>query len=487
MSYRITTIITISILFSSLLLAQISGDLNTASVSELDAVQLPSGTFIATTMEIVPGLGLGYRVLIHRSINNGIDWELRDSFEIENDYVAIGDPVLATDIYGNPHLLFMSQVVDNDFNIHLSMYTSDDDGENWQLLSRPYMGEEFADTPSLIIDDNNNFYISYTRFLNGNFLPSVTHFIKSEDGGLNWTDPTIFEFSESNGSLGSTIAFSNSNQINLVYNDYFSPITYYTSSADKGETWSDLIELQNTANLAVNKIVSGQNDDNLCVFTHQAHNPTSTIHLSNSQDNGLTWNTSLLLENSSMPEGYMDDNGYIHFTYNEIIEEIFTLNYMYSVNGGQSFSEPIVLYQDQIFEDPLPIELLTITGESQSMIQGLDNMIHMTFIDWSDETKAKHLIFEPFDFNSSVQDNADDMATINLFPNPTTDYVDISFPENLEFKKWSLHNLEGKTYNSGPIDAGQNATIDVKTLEKGTYLVRLYSKDLLIVKRIMVL
>ncbi len=90
-------------------------------------------------------------------------------------------------------------------------------------------------------------------------------------------------------------------------------------------------------------------------------------------------------------------------TFNEIIGDEFAVNYIYSTDGGVSFSDPITLFMGTTYTDfPLPGSVQGTSGESQSMIFGNDNMFHLTFVDWSDSTKAKHLIFEPFNFSSSI-------------------------------------------------------------------------------------
>jgi len=465
--------------------SQIISDLNTFPVSELDAVQLPSGSLICTSMEIVPNIGFGYRVLMSRSIDNGNTWFYTETFETDGQYTAIGDPVLALDNEGKPYLLFMSSV-NNSLNIHLHLYVSEDDGANWDLVGTPYSAQDFADTPCLIIDEDNTFYISYTEFNTNTILPSVTHVIKSEDAGMTWSEPKFFEPIQSNGSVGSYLSFSNENQLNLIFGDYSLPYTYYTSSNDEGESWSQLIEFPNTIDFAISKIVGHKNQENICVFIHQAHNATSGIHLVHSQDNGLSWDSYFLVEKASMAEGYMGADGNVHLTYNQIEGNQYSLNYIYSTDGGVSFSDPLVVFEAETFSDPLPADLLFITGESQSMILGLDYMFHMTFIDWSDETKAKHLIFEPFDFMTSVQNNTYIESDISLFPNPANDFINLKISSNQKYKSWSIHDMANNTFLEGAFNSITNTEIDVSQLSAGTYFVRLYSENTIVIKRIIV-
>ena len=278
---------------------------------------------------------------------------------------------------------------------------------------------------------------------------------------------------------------SKDEQINLVYGDHNENYTFYSSSNDGGSTWSNIYEFSNTIAFAINKIVSHPKRENLCILTHEAHEATSGIHFNYSIDNGLNWESYRLVDNASMAEGLMEENGVIHLTYNQIIGTEFSLNYIYSTNGGTSFSTPIPLFHGEIFQNPLPQDLLAITGESQSMLMGQDNMLHMTFIDWSDGTKAKHLIFEPFNFLSSSENNSEDIAEISLFPNPTQDYLNITLENSSKFSNWSIHSMDGAMVSDGLIRDENLQSINLSYLENGSYFIRFYSENTILVKMFM--
>ena len=478
-------IVTVLLLVQWQVRAQINGDLNTSSVSELDAIQTPSGTWICSSMEIVPNLGFGYRVLIHRSIDNGYNWTIMDSLEIYGDYIAIGDPVMSIDNEGNAYLLIMEYVEGSNFNLHLTLYVSEDEGQNWDIKSQPYLGQKFADTPHLLIDTSNEFYISYTEYNNSSVSPSFIHFIKSEDGGLNWTEPQIFESSQSEDVVGANFNFSDGEQINLAYGDYSLPVTYFASSEDFGVSWNQTIELVNTLDLAVNKVISNKNHKTICILSHRAHDPTSGIHYNYSLDNGLSWNNYNLASNASMAEGYMDDDGFIHITFNQFIGNEFKLNYIYSIDDGVTFSEPLTLFTAPSFIDfPLPFEIIAGTGESQSMIYGNDNMFHLTFIDWSDFTKAKHLIFQPFNFATSAQTpESNDAYNLSIFPNPAADFLKLNLTNPEQLSSWKINTIHGKTLISGSFNSNKELIINIGNLQTGTYLLSAESDNQVIVKK----
>ncbi|MFK7773530.1 MAG: T9SS type A sorting domain-containing protein [Saprospiraceae bacterium] len=465
--------------------AQVDGDLNTSSVSELDAIQTPSGTWLCSSMEITPNLGFGYRVLIHRSIDNGYNWTIMDSLETYDNYIAIGDPVMSIDNEGNVYLLIMEYVEGSNYNLHLTLYISEDEGQNWTIKSQPYVDEKFADTPHILIDPFNKFYISYSEYNNSLVFPSSIHFITSEDGGVSWTEPQILESPQSGNVVGANFNFSKNEQINLAYGDYSLPVTYFASSEDFGDSWNEPIELLNTIAFAVNKVISNKNYETISILTHRAHDPLSGIHHNYSLDNGLTWNDYLLADNASMAEGYMDDDGFIHVTFNQFIDDEFEVNYIYSIDGGATFSEPLTLFTGLTYIDfPLPPGVSGTPGESQSMIFGNDNMFHLTFVDWSDSSKVKHLIFEPFNFGTSAQvAGSNDAFNLSLFPNPASDFLNITLTSPGQLSSWSINTIDGNTLISGNFNSSKESLINIKSLQSGIYFLRVQFDHQIIVKK----
>jgi hypothetical protein len=436
-------------------------------------------------MEITLGVGAGYRVLLHRSDDNGTSWETVDSLEMDDGYIAVGDPVMAIDVDGNPYLLNMELLEGSNLNIHLRLYKSVDEGQTWEVLSKPYVGGKFSDTPHFWIDASNTFYISYSEYDNASVFPSFVHFIRSEDGGLSWTDPKIFEATQSGDIVGSYFSLSEGNQINLAFGDYSKPKTYFTSSSDAGESWDALIEFNNTIPFGVTKVLANESLENICVLSHRAHDPTSGIYLNYSLDNGDTWAGYKLADNASMAEGFIDNDGFIHLTFHQFDGNEFSVNYMYSIDGGVTFSNPVELYGGPSFiAFPLPQYIMSTSGESQSLRLGKDQLFHLTFVDWTDFTQAKHLIFEPFNFVSSdEQMQVDQLFTMNLYPNPAVDYLTIRTSLSNESSYWSIKSMAGKTIRDGHVDLEEEFSINIQNLPSGNYLFSMRSESYIVVRK----
>ncbi len=464
--------------------AQVLGDIQTSNVSELDAVQTESGVWISASMEITPFVGLGYRVILNRSENNGVSWEFVGYLDSYDNYTVIGDPVMAIDNQGRVYLLVMEYLNDSDLTLHLTLYVSEDDGQTWNIQSQPYVGEKFADTPDFRIDGDDRFYVSYSVYNNSAVYPSEVHFIRSEDQGLSWTEPEVFEATQSDNVIGSNFNFSQGDQINLVFADYSFPIAYYTASSDFGNVWDTVVEIPIFDPFSVNKVVSRKEFESICVFSHRAHDPTAGIYYNYSLDNGGTWDNYFFSENASMAEGCMDEQGNVHVTYNHFVGNVFELIYVYSTDGGITFTEPEVVFSGLCaYELPLPNDIQLTSGESQSMKLGEDNNLHMSFVDWTDFTRAKHLVFEPFNFISPIKSTSAAIANIRVYPNPSSDHLKVNFDNSNEFTSWSIYTTDGQLKIDGTMNSNEDLTLDINSLQSGSYFLRFYDENRVFVKR----
>ena len=75
---------------------------------------------------------------------------------------------------------------------------------------------------------------------------------------------------------------------------------------------------------------------------------------------------------------------------------------------------------------------------------------------------------------SGIVTEADlDVKQVKLYPNPTTDFIQITNDDNVS--KVAFYNIIGKRLNTSVHYAGKSH--DVSTLQKGIYLVRLFDED----------
>jgi transglutaminase/protease-like cytokinesis protein 3 len=83
---------------------------------------------------------------------------------------------------------------------------------------------------------------------------------------------------------------------------------------------------------------------------------------------------------------------------------------------------------------------------------------------------------------TSTDIKAHAMKQIEIFPNPSGDYINIQLPEALKRSKVTILNIQGKTIITNNIDNEQNQ-LDVSHLPSGVYIVRIESKQHSILKK----
>lgn len=112
--------------------------------------------------------------------------------------------------------------------------------------------------------------------------------------------------------------------------------------------------------------------------------------------------------------------------YNKFNGNEFSVNYIYSSDGGESFSEAFTIY----------------SGTSSAEIIFPD-----------------HLTFEPFNLVSSPQDlELANEYSLSLFPNPASGFLTITSVSKSSLSTWSIHTMEGKGLNFGKFNCIYNST-----------------------------
>lgn len=78
-----------------------------------------------------------------------------------------------------------------------------------------------------------------------------------------------------------------------------------------------------------------------------------------------------------------------------------------------------------------------------------------------------------FDLNSLSNNSFDSNKTINIFPNPTSDYINFNGSE--DFTQIEIYDINGKLVSKSEIF--ETNFINVKELKSGTYFIRIISRD----------
>lgn len=444
--------------------------LNSGNVVELDAVELNSGVLISATME---RSSLGDRVVLYRSIDYGVNWVKTDS--IEEGSIGLKDafdPVLAVDSAGNIYLCVMREVgvVTGFLQVDLTLYVSGDEGLSWSYVGSPHTMDGIADYPQIVAGGEHNIFLVYTHFSSptgSGGLTGTVVFKSSVDGGVTWSAPKMF--SARNGTVGPDIQL-NADHLTLAFGDVDSNEVYVSSSSDFGISWSVLDTLPNSDNSNICKIAKSFSDTFGLMVSHKPHQINSPIHLHRRAATSL-WETSVLAQ-GAYGEIFVEQDSIIHFVYNQKMGNQFNVVYQFSTNKGVHLSPPLVLYTSSYSNDE--------KGEYQSLFKGNDGLMHLTFCDWADQSKAKTLIFAPFIIQSNAELMDINESFYRIYPNPAETHFSIS-SEQLEL----LTRVELTDFAGNHIkiwDSLNGAGLyDIQSVAAGNYILRLHEENRVIV------
>jgi len=451
--------------------AQELNDMGTRSVVELECVQMKDGTFVSAVMERVQNID---RVLIYRSENLGRNWTLIDSIQSTHDSLGDAyDPVLTVTEDDKLFLVVMRRNIHGTgiLTMDLEIYESVDLGLNWSLVGNPHKNDGIADYPQIINDYNGNLYLVYSHFqMVDNDLEGHVNYRESTDNGRSWSIAETFEI-PSKSPCGPDLSWTSNGVLRMVFGDNKQENIYITESLDKGNSWAVLDTISNNEENNICKPLGDSGTSYFGVLSHRPHMDHTKINYHFYDHSTLRWNSSVIA-NGSYAEMYREDNGEIHMIYNENNEGMFQLNYTFSLDSGNSFSVPTVLYQATYSSSRL--------GEYQSLIKGVDGYFYVVFCDWSDDSDVKVLRFAPF-ISTGVEEVLE--KELRLYPNPTDSYLTLDFKNSKTVKKVSVFDLRGNL-KEVKITQENQLTLDLFGLQKGSYLVRIQEGSLIKVEKV---
>ncbi len=457
--------------YSAFSQTNIPDTINAEPVTELQTVQTPLNTLITALM--VNNASYWSKTVIYRSTDNGATWDSVFSYGSGGGFNATPDPVLTVDDAGIVYMTAMRHLpLGGGFTAHLWMWRSTDDGLTWSLASTPYTGNAFADYPSLTSAENGLVYLSYTHY---DPDTSYVRFTSSTDAGSTWANVSTFGTLPNSGwnAVGSDLGWGHNGKLFLSYGDYNYNVVYYTSSNDSGATWAPV---QNTpvasgAMFLITKIVSSNNYSHLGIIAHRPHAVTDIYYVT-SLDEGNSWQYQTISNNSAYCEGVIDAAGTVHLVYNESLGTP-RLCYKYSGDEGQTFSSTLTL---------LPWTSVSLTaGEYQSLLIGNDGLLHVTYVDWNEAGTAKHLVFAPMVTDIYLTDPSTHAPRI--FPNPAHDVLSFRSDETIAGGRYDLIDISGKTITGGTVTLPLT-TVDISSLDAGTYLLHVSTGNVTWVQKV---
>ena len=319
----------------------------------------------------------------------------------------------------NIHVVWMDN---RDGNYEVYYKQSTDGGISWGQDTRLTNDTNDSNNPSISIS-GMNLFITWWDNRNGN---NEIYFKRSTDGGLTWglderlTNNTTESFEPYITSSDSTVRIVWTDQRNGINGE-----VYYKISTDYGISWGPDIRLtQNGANSGGPVLAVSGLDEHLVWFDTRDGN--YEIYYKNSLDGGLTWGTDTRLTDN--PETQFSPNiivsgQNIHVFWRDDRNN-FEIYYRRSTDGGMSWENETRLTNDSAYSDH---PSGAVTGD----------IVHVI---WTDARSGNGDIY--YNRNSTANNiglaNLELTHAINIFPDPASDFFNITLNGSLPLKEYHL-------------------------------------------------
>lgn len=195
--------------------------------------------------------------------------------------------------YSSIGALDLNKIFISYYNNNLKFASSINGGATWTIKTIDSTGGAGFYSSIAVVKNSNTIFIGYYQAFSNNALK----FIKSTDGGVNWTAPIIIESGSNIGSAPSIYALDQNN-IFVSYYDGTAGNLKFAKSINGGNNWTTGIVIASGA--SPSSIVAV--DTNTIFAAYYAFNSASA-GFSKSTDGGNAWASSIIAANA-MVGGY---------------------------------------------------------------------------------------------------------------------------------------------------------------------------------------
>ena len=271
---------------------------------------------------VLEGSVPGTQLVFTKSEDNGLNWnDYKYIFKAKSEFFA-HIPAIATDNQGTLYVSFcLHDHNQSDGHHEIYFSKSTDNGDSWSeprnLSNNPLF---HSDYPAINIDYQNNINLTYWQNVKDG---ARTFFIKSDDGGNNWSSPRNINNDYDNIVMGMCPIISDSTgKLYVVYSIEPNPgDVFITTSIDGGNSWINRKNISHSSGDSYMPKIAMDHQGVLHVVWYDNSQGIYDIYISHSSDGGATWtdpqNLSNSTESSFAPSIDIDSNGKIYIVWDE--------------------------------------------------------------------------------------------------------------------------------------------------------------------------
>jgi hypothetical protein len=434
---------------------------------EVSAIETINHVFVAAWMEdraghpVQPSL-FDKQIAVSVSLDYGLTWSEKTVFD-DLAYSGSGNPSLCTDENGNIYLVFMTPIFLQEGKFEL--YKSINNGSSWIHMNVPlYEPNAMPDLPHLTVK-NNTITIAYTEYSAA--LETSIKYVRSDDGGTNWTEPALISTVDDNSCLGSYMNRGYDGTLLISWGHFNQPQPLLLAkSPDEGMHFKlPVIATASNHDNYVTQLVCSPNSAKIGVLYWVVHE-FGLVYYVGSDDYGLTWNLPVqVASNGNLPSAGFDANDYLHITYTDTTSnDSVAFRYACSKDNGISFSTRATIVDNALIGCSSQY-----IGASSATFTGSDNQVHSFWIDWRTGTsKLLHTYFDP-GFVSMPEIRK--LSPFKAYPNPASGRINIIGTEDSKSKLF-IYNCLGELMIEKDLCRGANV-IDVSSFSAGLYILKM--------------
>jgi hypothetical protein len=271
------------------------------------------------------------------STNNGENWNLPQT---AISAISTSQPIPKISLNDSNYAVAVFQTFDgvNTYTIQQA-YTSDG-GIHWTTSLSPLATSSDAITDPHVALEPENTAISVWTGSDGSGH-TIIQAKYSSDAGVTWS--SVLDLS-STGAQTPEVAINSTLEAVAIWEN--GGVIQYTSSTDGGETWSTVDNISLLPDASEPKLAFCGIGNAVAVW--KRNNGThDVVESSYSFNGGATWSDPIVIsddsQNADVPQVSMNDDGAVIITWQSDNGSPAAIQYAYSFNGGNAFSDPITL------------------------------------------------------------------------------------------------------------------------------------------------